>query len=78
MQTGAGELAAILGKLLERNLLIGVDPRRRVISLAIRFAFEVLNRDHTAGNSCVSSRQITGSCQQIIGVAPGNHQNLGV
>ena len=40
MQTGAGELAAILGKLLERNLLIGVDPRRRVISLAIRFAFE--------------------------------------
>ena len=78
MQTGAGELAAVLGKLLERNLLIGVDPRRRVISLAVRFTLEVFNRDHASGDAGIGRRQITSGCQQVVSVAAGNHQNFGV
>ena len=78
MQTGAGELAAVLGKLLKRNLLIGVDPRRRVISLAVRFTLEVFNRDHASDDAGIGRRQITSGCQQVVSVAAGNHQNFGV
>ena len=58
--------------------LIGVDPRRRVISLAVRFTLEVFNRDHASDDAGIGRRQITSGCQQVVSVAAGNHQNYGV